>query len=89
MQIAAKTVTVPVMHEMSSAVQKHGQKGRVQEQKAMHIATQTQVAIKIYIMVMHSHQWSNIMTSNIFFHALANNVTEEQVLKYQYNYKRI
>ena len=45
MQIAAQTVIVPMMQEMSSTVQTQGQKGAVQEQTAMHNAIQTHAAI--------------------------------------------
>ena len=50
--MAAQTDIVPVMQEVSSAVQTRDQKDAVQEQTATCIAIQTLVIIQILIIVM-------------------------------------
>ena len=66
MQIAVQTDQLPVVQEVSSAMQIQDQKlvslkGAVQTQTAIQTAIQTQIVIEIQKVVMHLCQWSTIM----------------------------
>ena len=73
-----------MMQEVNSTMQIQDQ--RLGSQKG---AIQIQTVIQLQIIVMHSCKQSTIMELNIFFQALTEKVTEEQVLESHDDYKEI